>query len=229
MRAAYLIRDSAQLTPALLAYDALVCNAAFKRATLVPHVKPGAILLASFNPTMLAKAGPTNPFYIAMRAAMDPYILRDTAGNPVKSVEYDEPYFDWRNLVGAETFAQFAQTNSDLDIYIDDCTAALPEHKWRDLPDRSVGDYFPAWRDRYIERLIELNPARIIVLNSGAWVTRQANGVCIESGHVALLGDHISLTAYYVQGRVGRLPVVNLDWSGNWEEPARGIYRGVFI
>lgn len=212
-------------------FGAMVANASLLAGELEAACDPGAIILSSYNAQMLTLAGPNSSFFGALRAAMMPFVLRDSFGEPVLGDE-NGIFFDYRILEGADAYAAWIAANNPIGrgLYIDEVVAAIPPRRVAELPDPALADFWPAWRDRFLERLrLRLGDSVPIVGNTAGWMSPVLSGICIETAHVSRMGLVMALARYAIQWTRGRRPVVQIDWAGRWEFPTLGLYRGEFL
>jgi hypothetical protein len=207
----------------------LVCNPAIDTTALCKVADLGTTLLYSFNATMIASTGVGNAFYDSMRAAVAPYGLTHNGAPVVSSDGWSNQYFDWRILQGALTYAAWILANVPADLYLDDLTKTIPQHKLNDLPDPSVANSYPAWRTAFVGELRRLAPRKIIVGNTAGFTDTRLNGICIEEYWRDQMTPLIALSHYTWLWTWGRKPTVNIDWAGDWDFPEMGIYRGEFF
>lgn len=214
----------------LSGHGVLVRNASLAQDAVRDAADLGAITLSSFNAQMLASAGPSNPFFVRMRADLAAHRQLTATGSPVVNPDFGDTYFDWRDVLGARAYAAWILDNTSDNLYLDDFVEAIPPSRIAHLEDPTIAAYWPAWREEFVGELRRLAPLRIIVANRGGGKPhRKLNGICYERTHRERAGKLLTLARYVVQANIGRKPTVNIDWAGEWDMPPFGIVRGVFF
>lgn len=241
MSAGYIVQDE-HLLPRdhkdsrqweLAGHSVLVANPAIRSSDIYAVAPDCRHVLLSFNTMKIASAGPGNDFMDSLRYNMAPYVLKDRSGTIVRAKDGDA-YFDWTDSQGAYAYAAWIVQNCHgSSYYLDDYMMEIPPDRLQDLPLdlRIVADYYPEWRERFIDSLRMFVPGAVIVgnLGHGRFFDKRLNGGCRERHWKNVLGKLMTLAFYVTHFNRGEKPTVSIDFSGEWDFPAIGLHRGVFF